>query len=186
MTYLCPTSEFGEAFIPATPVASTSYHPQSFIQPPSKSSNLQFIEGGTFSTRHSLSPHIRTSPSPTSTRTKEDLDYLQGFKFTVNLNGPFPQIDGLFPHLSQYIKEKNQKLTAYFVLSPEYEQDPKEELVGNSYCSEAEIDLSDFVEIHTTSPRHISRVQNNKASKNKGKILCCYNSWVSISSSIFL
>lgn len=191
ITRYCPTSEPGEMSIPSTPVASTSYLPQSSIHPPS-TPNPQYMEGHPFSKSSFVGPYIRPSPSPsltlsfpTSTSTKEALDYIQGLKFTVNINGPFPHIEKLFPSLPEYVKSKEKNLIAYFVLIPEYKCVSKEEYEGNPYCSEEEIDLSDFLAIHTISPSHIFRVNDNPT-KHKAKVRCRLNSWVSIGSSIFL
>ena len=63
-----------------------------------------------------------------STPVQKELDYLKDLKIHVNSSYPYSQIEGLFPHLLEYIKEKSKKkktLVACFILSPEYRYSPE-------------------------------------------------------------
>ena len=176
-SFLPPTSEIGGVSNPSTPVASSSHRPRPIIPSPTSPSTP------VASSSHRPQPII---PSPTnpqfmdslsSTPVQEELDSLKDFEIHVNTSYPYPRIEGLFPYMPEYIKEKSNTLVACFILGPEYQYSPKIGLVGNCYCSEEVIDLKDFEDIYNVSPDHIFQVQ--RKSSKEGKIRCCYNAWVS-------
>ena len=152
----------------STPVASTSgVRSDSLPSSPSHTSSGLFTQLG--------SRTQTTSPSPSLNFIQEDVKYLKALNFTVSLSTPFPKINGLFPNLSDYIKNRQKTLKASFILIPEYESNSA---LHSCYCSEEEIGIENYVQIHSTSPQHIIKT-NARLKGKEGMVRGCYNAWVS-------